>query len=690
MKKLSLYISAVAICAAALTGCDDNWVTPPMDVPTEGSDIEATLTIAELKAMYWQDQASYGTPVTALPDGQHAIIKGTIVSSTESGNIYKAVYVQDSTAAICIGIDTTAVNAVLPMGVGIAIDVTGLQIGRYSGAMQLGKADGSSVNRITYKELKPHLYLDYWSGKLDTTVVSLEEIKKPSQNMIRELGGKLVRINNVKFQEAGQDFAEGTNTSRTIQDSIGNSIIVYDSPYADFAYDTMPYGYGDVVGILSNYNTNWQLLLIDINGVIGFTGEGTPDDDAPAPELPEQYKDALSVQQALDIIASGNIPTDAQMVFGRISSIVDSDFSTQYGNLTYYIQDPDTRKTLEVYRGYWLNGDKFTSPTQMKTGEYVIVEGVLVNYNGKTPEITQGSKVLYYFGDTETPSEPENPGDVPTVPTEIMTVAEALAYIAAGGEANNAQVQVKGIISKINDVDTGQYGNATYFIKDELSDADEKALEIYRGYWLGGAKFTSKDQIEVGAEVIVEGKLVNYNGTYEFTSGSKIISYNGQTAPENPGDDTPTVPDTPIEPGTPGTAYFDFTHPETLNPSYPADKGSTPDNGNTCEAVSGVVFQNNGVGVSATKGSMDARIYYQSSGKIQYRIYNGSTLTVTSSLPITSIQFEFNQANSSLTGADGVTYSNENPQALPNGATSMTFSASASTQINTITVVTAE
>lgn len=84
------------------------------------------------------------------------------------------------------------------------------------------------------------------------------------------------------------------------------------------------------------------------------------------------------------------------------------------------------------------------------------------------------------------------------------------------------EATVKGIISSISDISTS-YGNATYFIKDNLSD--ERALEVYRGYYLDNQKFTSEDQLEVGATVVVTGKLVDYNGTFEFTSGSYLTSY---------------------------------------------------------------------------------------------------------------------------------------------------------------------
>lgn len=105
---------------------------------------------------------------------------------------------------------------------------------------------------------------------------------------------------------------------------------------------------------------------------------------------------------------------------------------------------------------------------------------------------------------------------------EYWTVATALSKMADG---YTGQATVKGIISSIKEIST-QYGNATYFLKDNLSD--EAELEVYRGYYLNGDKFTSEDQLEVGATVVVTGELVDYNGTYEFTTGSKILSYNGE------------------------------------------------------------------------------------------------------------------------------------------------------------------
>ncbi|MBQ7444045.1 MAG: hypothetical protein IJS59_09340 [Bacteroidaceae bacterium] len=105
-------------------------------------------------------------------------------------------------------------------------------------------------------------------------------------------------------------------------------------------------------------------------------------------------------------------------------------------------------------------------------------------------------------------------------------VASTIKLIAAGPPS--AKIYTKGIISKIDEIDTGSFGNATYYISDDGSTKDQ--LEVYRGYGLGGAKFTSSNDIKLGDEVIVYGQVVIYNSKYEFTQGSQLYSLNGETS----------------------------------------------------------------------------------------------------------------------------------------------------------------
>lgn len=118
--------------------------------------------------------------------------------------------------------------------------------------------------------------------------------------------------------------------------------------------------------------------------------------------------------------------------------------------------------------------------------------------------------------------------DITNTPETAYTVAKALELIKTG-EGLDTKVYVKGTISEIQNVVVEQYGNATYNISDDGTTSNQ--LVVFRGYYLGGEKFTSEDQIKLGDVVIVYGKLVNYNGsTAEVNSGSQIYSLNGETS----------------------------------------------------------------------------------------------------------------------------------------------------------------
>lgn len=120
--------------------------------------------------------------------------------------------------------------------------------------------------------------------------------------------------------------------------------------------------------------------------------------------------------------------------------------------------------------------------------------------------------------------------DITNTPETAYTVAQAFELIAAG-QGLDTKVYVKGYITKIKEVNT-QYKNATYWLNDDNNYNEGTAIQVFRGKYLDGADFTAEDQIKVGDQVVVYGKLVDYNGTYEINSGSSIYSINGTTAVE--------------------------------------------------------------------------------------------------------------------------------------------------------------
>ena len=122
-----------------------------------------------------------------------------------------------------------------------------------------------------------------------------------------------------------------------------------------------------------------------------------------APEPPVDITNtpetAYTVAKANDLITAGQGLETKVYVIGTITKI--QEVSTSYGNATYWIGDGTeySANDLEIYRGYYLEGENFTAEDQIKVGDKVIVYGKLVDYNG-TKEMNTGSSIYSLNGVT--------------------------------------------------------------------------------------------------------------------------------------------------------------------------------------------------------------------------------------------------------------------------------------------------
>ena len=265
-----------------------------------------------------------------------------------------------------------------------------------------------------------------------------------------------------------------------------------------------------VKGTITNYNGTIELNqrneIYSLNGVIagGETGEGDGTLESP-----------YDVAKALSLIANGENDPDAEVyIKGKVSQI--KEVSAQFGNATYWISDDgSTDNQLYVFRGKYLNGEEFTSEDQLKVGDEVIILGKLTTFNDD-PQVNTGSKLVSINGQT---------GMTPGTEALPYTPSQALEVIANGENDPDAEVYIKGKVSQIKEV-SAQFGNATYWISDDGST--ETQLYVFRGKYLNGDKFTSEDQLKVGDEVVILGKLTTYNGDPQVNTGSSIVSLNGE------------------------------------------------------------------------------------------------------------------------------------------------------------------
>ena len=80
-------------------------------------------------------------------------------------------------------------------------------------------------------------------------------------------------------------------------------------------------------------------------------------------------------------------------VTGIVSQI--SEISTEHGYATYFISDDGTTGAqFRISRGYYLEGAKFTSQDQLQVGDKLTVLGSILWYQGETPEMANGGKLV--------------------------------------------------------------------------------------------------------------------------------------------------------------------------------------------------------------------------------------------------------------------------------------------------------
>lgn len=150
---------------------------------------------------------------------------------------------------------------------------------------------------------------------------------------------------------------------------------------------------------------------------------------------------------------------------------------------------------------------------------------------GTAVDFTKGIAIPEFAGGGEDPvisGTPEGDGskDKPFNATAAILKAQEV-----GQTASTDFYYIKGVVSSVASVDTGQHGNANFYITD-TKEANTGEFYCFQVMYIGGAKFTSSNQINKGDEVVVYAQVVNYKGNIPETNGKgtgKIISINGVT-----------------------------------------------------------------------------------------------------------------------------------------------------------------
>ena len=408
MKKIKyLIITAVCVLFASCMGDSYAGIDENAPVPYGNNELTETnvITIAQLKS----DYATY--IATDYRDGQSFAkvtddvkIKAIVTSSDAQGNIYQELALQDATGAIIVGVAQGGLYGPLPVGTEILVSLKDLYVGNYGKQAQIGmpskNATGADViGRISRTTWDQH-YKILSTGHIVEPTLFATGTNPTTWNLDTD-GGKLGIIRNVSFKSSNNSKATDTfadpnggagSVSWTLNEQDGRKVIVYNSNFADFANAKVPTGKVDITGIIKRFNNQWEIIirsLDDIKAVEkvdpfkGLPGKGDGTQANP-----------LDITRALAYAKLNKKDPNTYYIQGVISQI--DEVSTQYGNARYYLSnDGSTTDQLQVFRGLYLNGDKFTNPSQISVGKKVLILGTLDYYEPTSnPQVGRNSKII--------------------------------------------------------------------------------------------------------------------------------------------------------------------------------------------------------------------------------------------------------------------------------------------------------
>lgn len=248
---IMLFISGMIILS-----CNKKFDEPPAYQPP---DVTANTTIRDLKALH-----TFGSFEQITDD---KIIEGIVVADDRSGNYFKTLVIQDATGGISIRLDAYDLYADYPVGRQVFVKLKGLYLGDYNRLIQIGAGIDNSVSPATLLSVAPLLIKNYLvKGTLDNVVtpkvVTTSELGDSLQNM-------LIQLDNFEFSTAdtAKTYADPSLASSainfTIKNCSGNSIVLRNSSYADFAGYSVPNGNGSITAIYSVFGSTKQINIRD-------------------------------------------------------------------------------------------------------------------------------------------------------------------------------------------------------------------------------------------------------------------------------------------------------------------------------------------------------------------------------------------------------------------------------------------
>ena len=254
-----------------------------------------------------------------------------------------------------------------------------------------------------------------------------------------------------------------------------------------------------------------------------------PGDTTPGTDLKGEAKgdgseanpfNSVAAQKYTAALEAGKATDKEFYIKGKVQSIKEQ-FSTPYGNGSFYIADDANSTQFYIFRIYYFGGEKWKEGDMtLKEGDEIVVCAKLINYMGNTPETNQGGKLISVNGKTsagggEVKPDPDPKPD-PT-PGEVATGENGGFETWTDGKPTNwktASTAGNATLSQSEDAHSGKYSVKVGGSASANKRLGYKEITLKAGEYK--VKFYAKAVTEKGASVrpgivpVTDGKAGDY------------------------------------------------------------------------------------------------------------------------------------------------------------------------------------
>ena len=154
-----------------------------------------------------------------------------------------------------------------------------------------------------------------------------------------------------------------------------------------------------IIGNRGEYNGNPQVLnayFVKVESGGGSGGGDTPSGGNDG-SLAKPFTPAEANAFIATLAADTNTDKDYYIKGKLVEYAKNGEFSTQYGNASFYLSVDGTKngEQFYVFRTLYLGNVKYTEGATPAVGDEIIICGKLVNYKGNTPETVQNKSYIY-------------------------------------------------------------------------------------------------------------------------------------------------------------------------------------------------------------------------------------------------------------------------------------------------------